>query len=190
MNDIWESKGSSIDNDSVLQTAKPPSIFPKPSPMLKRKEGDKADTKDATADAANLKNDLALQRLLKESHLLDATSSLAPAGSNRHKALDLRLQNLGSKSSILVQEKMPLSHRRGMFSKATEKEATRRQEAKENGIILEKVKKLKKGGDTRRERGIGAPGIGKFKGGMLKISRKDIADIEGSKKNPSRKRKG
>lgn len=140
-------------------------------------------------EAANLKNDLALQRLLKESHLLDASSSLGPAGSNRHKALDLRLQDLGSKSSVLGQEKMPLSHRRGIVSKATEKESSRRQDAKENGIILEKVKKASRVGDVRRERGIGAPGIGKFKGGTLRLSQRDIADIEGPKKSASKKRR-
>ena len=140
-------------------------------------------------EAANLKDDLALQRLLKESHLLDATSSLGPAGSNRHKALDLRLQDLGSKSSVLIQEKMPLSHRRGILSKATEKESRRRHDARENGIILEKAKKSSKVGDVKRERGIGAPAIGKFKGGTLRLSRKDIADIEGPKKSASRKRR-
>jgi hypothetical protein len=110
-------------------------------------------------------------------------------GVNRHKALDLRLQDLGSKSSILAQDKMPLSHRRGILSKATEKASRRRHEAKENGIVLEKVKKSKKERNVKRERGIGAPGIGKFKGGTLRLSEKDIADIEGSKKSASRRRR-
>jgi len=95
----------------------------------------------------NLKNDLALQRLLRESHLLDTsnpTSSLALSGSNRHKAIDLRLQALGSKSSIMTQESMPMSHRKGITAKAAQKEAQRRKEAKENGIILETVVKKRK----------------------------------------------
>lgn len=121
--------------------------------------------------------------------MLDATSSLGPAGANRHKALDLRLQDLGSKSSILAQEKMPYSHRRGIMSKATARETKRRHEAKENGIILEKLKKSRKEGDVKRERGIGAPAIGKFKGGTLRLSQKDIADIEGSKQSASRRRR-
>ncbi|KAI9878397.1 MAG: hypothetical protein M1830_001027 [Pleopsidium flavum] len=173
-----------------FMTAKPPSTSSKPSSTAKRKQGGKVDAEEASKDAANLKNDLALQRLLKESHLLDPASSLRPAGSNRHKALDLRLQNLGSRSSVLAQETMPMSHRRGIVSKATKKEATRRQEARENGIILEKASKPKKGEAVRRERGIGAPGIGKFKGGMLKLSKKDVADIEGSKGATTAKRRG
>jgi len=84
---------------------------------------------------------------------------------------------------------MPLSHRRGILSKATEKETRRRHDAKENGIILEKVKKSRKEGDGKRERGIGAPGIGKFKGGTLRLSRKDIAGIEGPKKSASGRRR-
>ena len=84
---------------------------------------------------------------------------------------------------------MPLSHRRGIRSKATEKEARRRHDAKENGIILEKAKKSRLVGEVKRERGIGAPGIGKFKGGTLRLSQKDIADIEGPKKSASRTRR-
>jgi len=128
-----------------------------------------------------LKNDLALQRLLKESHLLDPTSRLDPSGANRHKAIDLRLQSLGSKGSILAQEKMPLAHRKGITAKAAAKEQTRRREAKVNGIILERVVKMKKGGDQRRERGVGGPGIGKFRGGTLKLSKRDINEIQGPK---------
>ena len=85
---------------------------------------------------------------------------------------------------------MPLSHRRGIVSKATEREAKRRHEAKENGIILEKAKKLKITAEVKREKGIGAPAIGKFKGGMLKLSKKDVADIEGFKGSKTGKRRG
>ena len=110
-------------------------------------------------DAANLKNDIALQRLLTESHLLDTSTStsLNPSGANRHKATDLRLLGLGSKASILAQKNMPLAHRKGIAAKAGEREERRRREAKENGIVLERAVK-KEGGreDKRRERGVGA----------------------------------
>ncbi|OCL09118.1 hypothetical protein AOQ84DRAFT_431443 [Glonium stellatum] len=136
---------------------------------------------DSDAEALNLKNDLALQRLLRESHLLDtstSTSSLALSGTNRHKALDMRLQSLGSKASILTQEKMPMSHRKGIQAKALQREERRRREAKENGIILEAAIKMK-GGERKRERGVGGPGVGKFKGGTLSLSKKDIESIQG-----------
>jgi hypothetical protein len=37
----------------------------------------------------------------------------------------------------------------------------------------------------KRDRGVGGPGVGKFKGGMLTLSRKDIDSIQGP---PSRKK--
>lgn len=153
-----------------------------------RKQYKEAGSEEAITDAANLKNDLALQRLLRESHLLDPKSSLSHSGQNRHKAMDLRLQNIGSKNSLYHQQNMPMAQRKGIAIKAAGKEVSRRKEAKENGIILEKVVKVKKGNDKRRQRGIGAPTVGKFKGGMLKLSQKDVIEIEGpSKMSKSRR---
>lgn len=100
-------------------------------------------------------------------------------GHNRHKALDLRLREIGSKSSNYIQQKMPLAQRKGIDLKAARKEDTRRREAKENGIILEKATKGKRDKMMRRQRAIGTPNIGKFKGGMLTLSKKDVADIQG-----------
>ena len=146
------------------------------------------DNDELSTDAANFKKDLALQRLLKESHLLDTQSSLSYSGQNRHKALDLRLQDMGSKTSVFGQQKMPLAQRKGITAKATGKEEIRRREAQENGIVLEKPTKSKKKDQNMRERGIGAPSVGKFQGGMLKLSKKDVAEIEGPKKIARRKR--
>ncbi|KAK3169271.1 hypothetical protein OEA41_008654 [Lepraria neglecta] len=168
----------------ILQTTKPPTSGSKPaSSRAKRKDQDSADPDEATTDAANLKKDLALQRLLKESHLLDSQSSLSHSGQNRHKALDLRLQDMGSKSSIFTQQKMPLAQRKGILAKAAEREGNRRRTAQENGIILEKAIRGKKKDEGKRQRGIGAPSVGKFQGGMLKLSKKDVAEIEGPKKS-------
>jgi hypothetical protein len=83
----------------------------------------------------------------------------------------------------MKQDKMPMSHRKGIISKQSEREEKRRREARENGIILEKAKSGMKGPkEAKRERGIGGPGIGKFSGGTLRLSKKDIFDIEGPKK--------
>lgn len=136
--------------------------------------------------AENLKNDIALKRLLAESHLLDRTASsngvqgLDPTGKNRHKALDLRFQALGSATSIYRQEKMPMSHRKGIVRKAQSREEKRRKEAKEAGIVLERRKGVRKERE-KRERVVGGPAVGKFRAGMLTISKKDIASIEGHK---------
>jgi hypothetical protein len=169
-----------------LQTAKPPA-----SSMLHKdtKSDAKKHTKeseDAGDEIANLKNDLALQRLLKESHLLDSASDFNPTGKNRHRAIDLRMQSLGSNVSLFAQQKMPMSHRTGIKGKATKKEVTRRREAKENGVILEKPAFTPKKSSQRRERGVGAPSIGKFAGGTLKLSTRDLMSIRG----PSRTSKG
>lgn len=77
---------------------------------------------------------------------------------------------------------MPLSQRRGIARKVAEKEERRRRDAKENGIILDKAIKRKSGGDARRQRGIGAPSVGRFKGGMLKLSKQDVLEIQGPRK--------
>ncbi|EED18237.1 conserved hypothetical protein [Talaromyces stipitatus ATCC 10500] len=155
---------------------------------LSASTNNKKDTKskeEVDNETENLQNDLALQRLLKESHLLDSDSSdLNPTGKNRHKALDLRLLALGAKKSIFEQKKMPKSHREGIQSKAIKTETNRRREARENGIILEKpVFKQSKSSTKRRERGVGAPAVGKFSGGTLRLSKHDLASIQG----PSRK---
>lgn len=79
-----------------------------------------------------------------------------------------------------------MSHRKGMITKAGKKEEKRRHEAKENGIILEKAKMATKKTSTgKRDRGIGAPGVGKFSGGTLTLSKKDIYEIEGPRTMPS-----
>ncbi|CAD0081832.1 unnamed protein product [Aureobasidium vineae] len=144
---------------------------------------------EGTTEQDDLKNDLALQRLLKESHLLDATSlSTDPSGKNRHKATDLRLLELGSKTSIFAQKNMPKHQRVGIQKKKEDKEFERRREAKENGIVLERVRREGTdgrgggfGGGNKRERGIGNPSVGRFSGGTLKLSKRDVEGITGPK---------
>ena len=78
---------------------------------------------------------------------------------------------------------MPLAQRRGINAKSVEREQLRRREAQENGIILEKHSKSRSKGSSNRQRGIGAPSVGKFQGGILRLSKKDVAEIEGPKKS-------
>jgi hypothetical protein len=167
------------------KTSKPPSSSSRTKQAIPKSDDDS----DDTTDAANIRNDLALQRLLAESHLLDPRSSYFPTGANRHIANDLRLQSLGSKSSILTQDKMPMSHRKGIIAKASEREERRRREARENGIILERAKKARKANMDRRERSIDGPGVGLFKKGMLRLNKRDISEIEGSKRPGGKSRK-
>lgn len=163
----------------------------------KRKKAASTDDKDDT-ETSNLKHDLALQRLLKESHLLDPNavssgSSYTPEGKARIKALDLRLKDLGAKKAILEQEKMPMAFRKGIVGKASAREATRRKEAAENGVILERATAMKvQGGNSRdkqRERGMSGPGVGKLRGSTLKLSQRDVRSIEGPKQRDGGKGK-
>jgi hypothetical protein len=169
----------------AFMTAKPPTLSTESTttkPASKKATNEKEDDDDDAMDAEHLKNDLALQRLLKESHLLDSASELAPTGKNRLKALDLRMQSLGAKTS-LYQQNMPSSLRRGIKAKALTKEEKRRREAKENGIILEKPTHKSKVTKGRRERGIAGPGIGKLSGGTLNLSKRDIAVVQSSRRS-------
>ena len=151
---------------------------------------------DEAGEQDNLKNDLALQRLLAESHLIESgAESLNHTGKAHHKATDLRLQALGAKGSVFTQKSMPLFMRKGMLKKSTEKEEKRRTEARENGIILERIKGGKASGkerrpQDRRERGVGAPAVGRFEGGTLKISKRDVYEIEGPKKREGKGGRG
>ena len=63
--------------------------------------------------------------------------------------------------------------------KARLAEAKRRAEAKENGIVLEKEERKRVGGKAKRERGVGGAAVGRFKGGTLVLSKKDVASITG-----------
>ena len=175
------------DDMEHLQNAKPPSFELDMTNVKTKPTKTAGDEEDKASDADNLKNDLALQRLLKESHLLESASELAPTGKNRHKALDLRMQSLGAKSS-LYQHKMPTSHRRGIKAKALSKDEKRRREAKENGIVLEKpAPKSKTSSNKKRERGVGGPSVGKFSGGTLNLSQHDINAIMGSRRKTGRR---
>ncbi|KAL8657150.1 MAG: hypothetical protein Q9226_002209 [Calogaya cf. arnoldii] len=170
----------------VFMSAKPPIEDIKQGSPSKRRTNESQDAKETATDAANIKKDLALERLLKESHLLEPSSSLTPSGRNRHKAMDVRQQALGSKTSVFAQKNMPLAQRKGIAAKATEREEKRRREAKESGIILEKAvkPKIKEG---KRERGIGAPSVGKFSRGMLTLSKRDVNMIVGPAKKSKRR---
>lgn len=142
-------------------------------------------------DSLNLKNDLALQRLLRESHLLEplnnGAGNLEAFGKNRLLTVTSRIEALGGRS-IPTQTKMPMVLRKGIAEKKVSREKKRRREARENGIVLEKEivgdKALSK---KKRDRGF-APAVGKFRNGALVLSKKDVADITGNSNNHGKRR--
>ncbi|KIX94262.1 uncharacterized protein Z520_09972 [Fonsecaea multimorphosa CBS 102226] len=182
--DLAEEVGARRQQYKTFMSSRPPKEIDGAGRKGPVKEADDED--DATTEALNLKHDLDLQRLLKESHLLEQAKASSTLGTHRHKVVDMRMQALGSKASMFHQEKMPLAHRRGILAKAADREASRRKEARENGIILEKASGKSRSKDTRRERGVDVPAVGRFRGGTLTLSKKDVFDIQGQ--GPSRPR--
>lgn len=189
----------------ILQSSRPPdqtssSSSNKPAPTPSSSKSSSSLPEDAPSLLAQ---DLELRRLISESHLLQtnrplslsaalSTTSSGPAepkafasGRVRQKALDLRIQALGSKMSIHKQEKMPMHMRKGITAAAVEREAKRRREAKESGVILEretgkKKKRDRRGGGGGDGGGFG-PAVGRLKGAELRISERDVKKIEGTR---------
>ncbi len=98
----------------------------------------------------------------------------------------MRQQALGAKSSMYYQKNMPLAQRKGILAKRAERDTSRRREAKENGVVLEKAPKSKSS-ESKRQREIGAPTVGSFSRGMLTLSKKDLSDIVGRPKKSKRR---
>ncbi|EHY56632.1 pre-rRNA processing and 40S ribosomal subunit assembly [Exophiala dermatitidis] len=188
----WKATNDSEDAEfrrlqyKTFMSSKPPKEVEQTTKKKPKQQPEEEDQ----SEALNLKHDLDLQRLLKESHLLEEAKASSTLGAHRHKALDMRLQSLGSKGSLFQQEKMPLTHRKGILAKAASREAFRRQEARENGIILERPSGKAKSSQSRRERGVDVPAVGKFRGGTLKLTKKDVVNIQGAGHSGGRGSKG
>ncbi|PNP57829.1 hypothetical protein THARTR1_01987 [Trichoderma harzianum] len=183
----------------AFMSSRPPdqTSSPKPTAQPSSSKSSAALPEDAPSLLAQ---DLELRRLIAESHLLQTNKPLSLAaalsttaspnaqpkafssGRVRQKALDMRIQALGSKTSILKQDKMPMHMRKGINAAAVEREAKRRREAKETGVILERETGKKK--RDRKSGGGGGgfgPAVGRLKGAELRISERDVKKIEGTR---------
>ncbi|KAL9060769.1 MAG: hypothetical protein Q9162_000473 [Coniocarpon cinnabarinum] len=138
---------------------------------------------DAQTAHEHLKNDLELSRLIQESHLLSQQPGITfqsskPNLHSRLKTTESRLASLGARDSVLKQRNVPAVIRNGIKNKGREREDKRRREARENGIVLEKAATERKERDERRrERSVGNPSVGKFKGGMLTVGKRDLGRL-------------
>ncbi|KAH6624859.1 hypothetical protein B0J18DRAFT_193329 [Chaetomium sp. MPI-SDFR-AT-0129] len=159
--------------------------------------------------AAFLANDLALQRLISESHILSAAGAnpshwqsqhaagaatnvrAFAAGRTARKTTDMRVQALGAKESVLSQAKMPMAMRKGITGAAVAKESKRRREARENGIILEReAKKPKTAAAQKKGKGnrpVDAPAVGRMRGAELRVSAREARAIAASVRGPAGK---
>ncbi|KAF2824077.1 hypothetical protein CC86DRAFT_297761 [Ophiobolus disseminans] len=203
--EVVEFKDARLDPDEdsraemkAFMSSKPPTSTSAPSKSLtvKKKQDD-----SELSEVTNLKNDQALQKLLRESHLLSTSSSgtstpsLSATGIARHKSTDLHLQSLGAKGSVFTQKKMPMAQRKHMVQKARTTEEKRRAAAKEAGIILERptmgTSAGKRDANRKREQAVGLPSVGKFRGGTLSLSKKDVRSITGGgSKDKGKAKKG
>ncbi|KAK1751713.1 hypothetical protein QBC47DRAFT_390816 [Echria macrotheca] len=192
-------------------SSKPPSQGTASTTQPSRKPAADGDPEDS---AAFLANDLALQRLIAESHILSAaggnashylsTAAAATAantrafaeGRTRQKTTDMRIQALGAKGSVLEQAKMPMAMRKGIIRAAETREEKRRREARENGIVLERPsgkgaagRGRKKSGRSRLEGRVDMPSVGKMRGAELRISAREIRAIEAEGRKADRGRR-
>ncbi|CUM62730.1 uncharacterized protein PRCAT00000287001 [Priceomyces carsonii] len=110
-------------------------------------------------DDDNLENDLKLQRLLEESHILankveysgaDLTLKTIdieePTGKARKRALDSRIRKIAATNSKTgglpkTLESMPMTMRKGMIDSKRKKAERYENEARNAGIVLSKIKK-------------------------------------------------
>lgn len=76
-----------------------------------------------------------------------------------------------------------MNMRKGINAHREAKEAKRRKEAKENGIILERPAFDGKRGKGRgkRDGAVDRPGVGRMRGAELRISEGDVRKIEGTR---------
>jgi hypothetical protein len=185
-----------ISDTSILdaKSARKAYMTSKPPPTSTAQTSTKSSNLDATSSKTKsatelTSEDLALHRLLTESHLLsESTTSLDPTLKARHAAQDLRLRALGAKKplAVLSAGNMPMVARKGIQNKRKMKEDERRREAQEAGIILEREggKKTREREKTRGKsksaykRDVGAPSVGRWKGGTLVLGKSDVAEIE------------
>ncbi|BFZ59334.1 pre-rRNA processing and 40S ribosomal subunit assembly [Saitoella coloradoensis] len=149
-------------------------------------DGDENDEED------DLKNDAALQKLLRESNLLKEAGgdSLELSGKARLKALQSRITELGGAGP--KKERMSTQILHGIKNKARKSILAHQSRAREANIIIAKptaeqeelTKKVRSGwkDDVRNRNAHGRLkeiGVGRFKNGSLVVSKRDIERING-----------
>ncbi|KAH8890767.1 hypothetical protein GQ53DRAFT_765508 [Thozetella sp. PMI_491] len=198
----------------AFMSSRPPS-----APALERtphatsRKGKRAGDQDEDSQAF-LANDLALQRLISESHILaraggnpshfsagsraeaaDGGGKLFAAGRTRRLTTEMRLeQAMGREAAVPKQAKMPMAMRKGIARHAAGREEKRRREARENGVVLERkggkaAKNAAKGRRGAGEAPVDLPGVGKMRGSELRLSARDVRSIQGPQESSLTRRK-
>ena len=151
--------------------------------MIKKAQG-KEQLESPDEEALNLQNDVALQRLLRESNLLSEYANKEDPGRLRHLTLDARISHLGGKEA--TKGNVPLRIRQGIQNAKKTREEKKEKESREAGIVMATKQKSKV--QKPRERGLRTPAsVGKFKNGMLKINEREIRRVNNSGSNAGRR---
>ncbi|KAJ7591141.1 hypothetical protein C8J56DRAFT_1135900 [Mycena floridula] len=152
------------------------------------------DPQDEEDERNHAQNDALLHRLVHTKLLsgsLNPELDLSPA--KRRKALAGRVLELSGnaklgrgESSVRVGERNKASKRvrEGLLEKEQQRKKTQLEEAKNLGNYHPTLKSLyddSTAAPRKRQRGL-KMGVGKFSGGMLKLSKKEIEDIQGPRK--------
>ncbi|KAH3666243.1 hypothetical protein OGAPHI_004432 [Ogataea philodendri] len=161
----------SKEHKKILKSGKPISLEELKRKKRAREQQELKDSK-TKEDKDDIKNDIALDRLLNESHILAETRAKAysgadltletldhenPTGKARVKTLQNRLQKVSEVNGKDGQklEKMPMNMRKGMVKAQLQRIEKYEREAKDAGIVLAKKKK----GEFRQIGGRGTKSI-------------------------------
>jgi hypothetical protein len=129
---------------------------------------------DDDNEAQNLKNDIDLQRLLRESNLLAEHATKGDPARLHHLTLNARISHLGGKEER--RGNVPLKIQKGIKQAKVQRQEKKEREAQEAGILM--PVKRKRQAQKPRERGLKtAAGVGKFRNGMLKINEREIRRV-------------
>lgn len=144
--------------------------------------------KEKELEEENEQKDLELKELLATTRLLEEYQKEEMSGKERRKHMMGKLDDLGVKGGPKEKRALPMAL--GMQNKAKERDAKRLQDAKDLGIYDKSLKHLYvKQTKKKRDRDPGITnGIGRMKGAMLTIKKRDISRIQ-SEGTKQRRRK-
>jgi hypothetical protein len=155
-----------------------------PAPGKRRRKAEAGE--EASDSEDDLKKDKALQRLLRDAHLLDGSADALEiqGGKARQQSIAEQLKRSGAKQA--TQRKMPAGMRLGIRDAQRKKAQVHEETMRENGIITAKKTAAEKQADLprkkpRKERSLGTmAGVGRYKNGTLTISKREIDSVNGT----------
>src|SRR5271155_1268583 len=112
-----------------------------PKAAVAQRSSQKARSVSPDDEAQNLQNDLALQRLLRESNLLSEHAKREDPRRLHHLTLDARISHLGGKEA--AKGNVPLRIRKGIETAKIKRQEKIEREAQEAGILMPVKRKSK-----------------------------------------------